>query len=68
MKKALLYIGIISLTILSSCKKSDKIEGPELVDLFGEFKVLEPLKASISNPNFATGDIVNYHTKLSITN
>lgn len=66
MKKALLYIGIISLTILSSCKKSDKIEGPELVDLFGEFKVLEPLKASIANPNFANGDIVKYHTKLSI--
>ena len=38
MKKTLLYIGIIAIAIISSCKKETKIEGPELVDIFGDFK------------------------------
>jgi hypothetical protein len=66
MKKTLLYIGMIAIAIVSSCKKEAKIEGPELVDIFGDFKILEPLKASIKTPNFANGDIVIYNTKLSI--
>ncbi|OYU97506.1 MAG: hypothetical protein CFE21_04220 [Bacteroidetes bacterium B1(2017)] len=66
MNKLLLYIGISCFVLLSSCKKDSNIEGPELVDIFGEFKVLEPLKGSATTANFANGDIINYHCKLSI--
>jgi hypothetical protein len=68
MKIKNIYILILSIGFLaaSSCKEDDSIEGPELVDLFGEFKVIEPLRASIKSANFANGDIVVYKTKLSI--
>ncbi|MEI7977808.1 MAG: hypothetical protein WCI53_03100 [Bacteroidota bacterium] len=66
MKKIFLSLGIIALIVTSSCKKETAIEGPELVDIFGEFKVLEPLKASIKSPDFSLGNKVVYSTKLSI--
>ena len=66
MKIKSLYLLILSIGFLaaSSCKEDDTIEGPELVDLFGDFKVIEPLRASIKSANFANGDVVVYKTKL----
>ncbi|MDZ4667989.1 MAG: hypothetical protein SGJ00_08905 [bacterium] len=66
MKKLNLYFCVLSLFILAGCKKDAKIEGPELVDIFGEFKVLEPIMGSQSTANFAAGDLIQYSCKLSI--
>jgi hypothetical protein len=66
MKKLNLYICILSLFIIAGCKKDASMEGPELVDIFGEFKVVEPLKGSQSTADFAAGDIIQYSCKLSI--
>jgi len=64
--KNILYIALFTLIAISSCKKETAIEGPELVDIFGEFKVLEPLRASNKTPDFSVGNTVVYATKLSI--
>jgi hypothetical protein len=66
MNKIIIYFGIIGFVFLSSCKKDSSIEGPELVDIFGEFKILAPLRASQKTADFAKGDIVYYKTTLSI--
>jgi hypothetical protein len=66
MKKIVLIIGLVITVVFAACKKDTAIEGPELVDIFGEFKVLEPLRASIDSPDFSTNTAVIYHTKLSI--
>jgi hypothetical protein len=65
-KNTNLYIFILALFTVAGCKKDSKVEGPELVDIFGDFQILEPLKGSASTADFAAGDVIYYHTKLSI--
>lgn len=63
-----IVISLLALMLLglSACKKSNSIEGPELVDIFGEFKVLSPLKGSAQTADFAKGDIIYYKINLSV--
>jgi hypothetical protein len=66
MKRISIYFYLMGLLVIAGCKKDSSIEGPELVDIFGTFEVLEPLKGSKSTVNFANGDVVQYACKLSI--
>jgi hypothetical protein len=66
MKRISIYFCLMGLLVIAGCKKDGSIEGPELVDIFGTFEVLEPLKGSTSKANFANGDRVQYACKLSI--
>lgn len=49
-----LFVGLA----LGSCTKEAGIEGPALVDLFGDFQVLEPVKASRDSVRFGQGETV----------
>lgn len=66
MKKIFLVVGIGALFFLAGCKKDKTIEGPELVDIFGDFNILEPIKGSKDTVDFSKGETVQYACKLSI--
>jgi hypothetical protein len=52
-------VAVGFLMMLGSCTKDAGIEGPTLVDLFGDFQVLEPVKASRDSVRFGQGETVN---------
>jgi hypothetical protein len=66
MKKLLIIFIGVYLILFMGCKKDTAIEGPELVDLFGEFALLEPIRASVKTVNFANQEQVLFKGKLSI--
>jgi hypothetical protein len=49
-KLLIIFIGVY-LILFMGCKKDTAIEGPELIDLFGEFALLEPIRASVKTVN-----------------
>ena len=51
-------VAVGFLMMLGSCTKDAGIEGPTLVDLFGDFQVLEPVKASRDSVRFGQGETV----------
>ncbi|GAB1448029.1 hypothetical protein MASR2M44_10340 [Bacteroidota bacterium] len=61
-----LLMSIFLLGILAGCKKDSVSEGPDLNDLFGEFKVIEPLRASQKTVDFKSGGSVEFKARLSI--
>jgi hypothetical protein len=61
-----IFLGICLVSLLSSCKKEPSIEGPELVDIFGKFEVLSPLKASQKSVDFSKDEHVQFKVQLSI--
>lgn len=65
MKKYLSFILIV--TVLISCRKeeADKIDGPDLYDVYGEFGILTTLSASQANVDFAGGQDVYFNCELT---
>lgn len=54
-------IGII----FTACKKEDDFEGPSLVDLYGDFAVIEGLEVSNSNVDFEGGQTTFFTARIS---
>ncbi len=70
MKKYLLKLSSAMLLalalVLAGCSHDDDLEGPELVDLFGEFEILQPLTVSRTTVDFSAGETVEFRALLSI--
>lgn len=65
MKKYLSFILIV--TVLISCRKGedDKIDGPDLYDVYGDFGILTTLSASQTSVDFAGGQDVYFNCELT---
>jgi hypothetical protein len=66
MKKLSIFI-LILLPIFISCRKEevDKIDGPKLNDVFGQFSVITDLDVSLDSVDFSTGQTVHFTAELS---
>lgn len=53
--------------ILSACDRDTDEQGPNLNDLFGEFKLLEPFEASRLNVNFQNNQAIEFKVLFSKT-
>lgn len=61
-------ITLLSLALLfAACERDDDTLGPELSDLYGEFKLLEDFSASTTTVDFSTGASVNFTARFSKT-
>lgn len=65
MKKFLFAIPLLLIIFISACKHDDIIDGPELNDLYGTFKLLEPFQASVDSIDFSTGQTVYFSARIS---
>ncbi len=61
-----ILFGFCLITLVISCKKEPAVEGPELVDIFGNFEVINPLKASQKTIDFSKEEHLYFTAKLSI--
>jgi hypothetical protein len=59
---------LLSLTLLvfGGCQRDTDPAGPMLSDLYGDFKVLEPLAVSASQVDFASGAQAHFSARMSI--
>ena len=59
---------LISLTLLvfGGCQRDTDPAGPLLTDLYGSFRVLEPLTVSASQVDFANGEQAHFSARMSI--
>lgn len=55
MKKTIYFLLVASL-IYTSCKVDEEFEGPSLVDLYGDFSIIDSLDITNRNVNFSTGE------------
>ena len=55
MKKTILFVLLSSL-LYTSCKVDEEFEGPSLVDLYGDFSIIDSLDITNPNVNFSTGE------------
>lgn len=55
MKKLLPYFAVL-LMFAYGCNKEIPVDGPELLDLFGDFQVLQPVSLNQTEADFAQGD------------
>jgi len=50
----------VLLLLLASCAKDDTFDGPALIDLYGDFTVINEFQASSNTVNFAEGQTVTF--------
>jgi hypothetical protein len=60
-----IYLTLSLLVVLAGCRP-DKIEGPELQDIFGEFDVIETLSSDRDTVDFSLGQKVRFNAELTI--
>ena len=60
--KLIIFLSLVCL--LHSCTKKE-FEGPSIDILYGDFEVIEPLKLTNKNPNFAIDEQVGFYCKLN---
>ena len=60
--KLIIFLSLVCL--LYSCTKKE-FEGPSIDILYGDFEVIEPLKLTNKNPNFAIDEQVGFYCKLN---
>lgn len=63
-KTYLLLIIALSLFVYA-CERDGETEGPNLVDLYGEFSVLDPFEVSQDKVDFAAGESVHFTARFS---
>jgi hypothetical protein len=56
----------LTLLVLGGCQRDLEPAGPLLTDLYGNFRVLEPLAVSATQVNFATGEQAHFSARMSI--
>lgn len=64
MKNKKIIVALFFLPLLS-CKRNLKTEGPNLEDLYGEFKILQPFQVSSGTVDFSTGESVHFTCKFN---
>lgn len=66
MKKSLLVLFVGSI-LLSACRKdeAEKIDGPSLTDIYGEFSVFTPFAVSASTVDFGAGQSLHFTAEFS---
>lgn len=57
MKHSLLLL-LASLTLVFSCRKDKRMEGPSIAEIYSDFKLLEPFKLSKDSVDFKNGETV----------
>jgi hypothetical protein len=62
--KRLLYILALG-TIISSCEREKGYEGPSLIDLYGDFSVIDSLQVTNTNVAFAAGETSVFKAEFS---
>ena len=62
-KKTILILFIVA-GCFYTCTK-DEFEGPSIEALYGEFKILDSLKLTNSNPNFSLEENVGFYCKFN---
>ncbi len=55
------FLAIVAMSFLGGCTDKIEQEGPDLVDLFGDFNVLEPIEGNQNSVDFASGEA--FHLK-----
>lgn len=63
MKHIILFL--IAFFFITACERDMETEGPDLVDLYGELQVLEPLEVSQPSVKFADGETVHFTARFS---
>lgn len=61
----LVMTSLFALVILKSCSKEEEFEGPSLIDLYGEFSVLEEFAVSDAEVDFASGETTYFTAQFS---
>jgi len=56
--KLLLRLPVVLLMMTYGCSKEIPVDGPELLDLFGDFQVLQPVQINQTQADFAQGDLL----------
>jgi len=56
--KHLLRLPVLLLLLTYGCSKDIPVDGPELLDLFGDFQVLQPVQINQKQADFAQGDLL----------
>jgi hypothetical protein len=64
MKKIIYYLFFASL-IYTSCKVDEEFEGPSLVDLYGDFSIIDSLDITNRTVNFSTGESTAFTASFS---
>lgn len=63
--RASLLALVAALTLVGCDTTSDDFDGPLLVDLFGDFALIEPLSASASSVDFAGGESITFEARFN---
>ncbi len=61
----LLFAAMFSVLSLFSCRELEP-EGPELIDIFGEFYIIRPLTQDRNSVDFSAGQTVEFSAELSV--
>jgi len=64
MKKTICFLLLASL-LYTSCKVDEEFEGPSLVDLYGDFSIVDSLDITNRNVNFSTGESTAFTASFS---
>ena len=67
MKKVLTFIGIVAVLVACRKKEIDKMDGPSLQDLNGQFSVISTLEASKDSVDFSANETVFFTAEFSKT-
>lgn len=66
---ASVYLIALTLLFSASCQRIELFEGPDLIEIYGDFTVLEDFSASQSSVDFSTNESVYFTARFStITN
>jgi hypothetical protein len=64
MKKSI-YILLFASLVYTSCKVDDEFEGPSLIDLYGEFTLVNDLDITNRDVDFSTGETTTFTASFS---
>lgn len=65
MKEIKLLLVLITAFTFSACERDLESEGPNLVDLYGEFSILDPFEVSSDKADFSAGESVYFTARFS---